>query len=384
MTAQPCVSLFDGAGAARGPVARMVMLSLALHLGLLAFVVSIRLSPRVQESLASYQVSLVTLPEPAPAPEAPPAPAAPAEARPTPAPSVKPAPPAPTKPRRAKDAAVMTPAPAKVNPTPTAPLARPAPPAIPAPRVSARARAPIAAPTLAAPLPGQVPRQKAPADDLGDLFQGVQAPAAPKLREMQAAPTASPVVKARRPADASPLDKDVQAILNKAQVPDVQVPAPARPAAATPSPSRPRPSLVEEVAAQLRAAPQPIPPSPSRSAVAAKPPSVKRPDTALQVPGANKALSQYLAVIQSRISALWTAPPVDFSGQPLQVVVRFRLHRSGSVTAVVVEKASGNGYYDDAGLRAVKAAQPLPPFPADFTELYLDAHFSFTVGEEAG
>ncbi|WP_447974063.1 TonB family protein [Nitrospira sp. Kam-Ns4a] len=391
MTAQSFFNWQEGFEAPRGPVARMLALSLALHLGLLAVALSVRINPKVQESLASYQVSLVTLPAPALAPTVPPAPElAPVALSPQPA-KAAPSPIAPA------PVAKPTPLPAVLAPAPPVrassarrePPARPAPPVALLPHVAVKPRAPIATPVVAAPAPGQVPPTKVPSDDLGDLLRGLQAPAAPKLEEMQAAPVASPMAKApARKPESSPLEKDVQALLSRAQVPDVPVPVPMK---LTPAPVRPRSSLLEEVTKQLQAAPpaqtrpSPAPAEPqARSAVAARPPLVTRPQTTLKVAGTNSALSQYLALIQNKISALWTAPPVNLSGKPLQVVIRFRLHRTGSVTAVEIERTSGNGYYDDAGLRAIKAALPLPPFPSSLTEPYLDAHFSFTVGEQEG
>ena len=97
-------------------------------------------------------------------------------------------------------------------------------------------------------------------------------------------------------------------------------------------------------------------------------------------PGSNV----YLAQVRRKISSMWSAPPVDVTAQLYSVVVKFRLHRDGSVTGVAVEQSSGNEYFDLAGKRAVVTANPLPVFPADLTESYFDAHFTFTVGEQNG
>ncbi|MER3422813.1 MAG: hypothetical protein C4293_05870, partial [Nitrospiraceae bacterium] len=56
---------------------------------------------------------------------------------------------------------------------------------------------------------------------------------------------------------------------------------------------------------------------------------------------------------------------------------------NGSIEDVTIEQTSGNEYYDLAGKRAVLSAR-LPEFPAEMPEPYLDAHFSFTVGEQSG
>lgn len=383
MTARSPLGLFD-LGTPRGPFARMAVLSLGLHLGLLAVLFAVRGTPKIQETLASYQVSLVSLPAPSPPPQ--PEVEQPREPTVPPPPAPKPAPVVKERVRAAPPPARPAPAPAPpVEAAPRASEPKPAPPPLPAPQVSVKPRAPIAAPSLAAPAPGQVPRRPERDEDLGDLLRGIQAPAAPKLKEVQAAPIASPVPKDRRAEAAPALDKDLREILQKAQVPDAPAPQPAR---GTPAPARRRLELTKEVNERLDAAQAVVPPA-AVTPVQAKPdlasaPTARTPAMAMEVPGASTAMSHYFGLIQAKISKMWTAPPVDVSGQSLRVVVRFRLHRSGTVTAVVVEQSSGNGYYDDAGLRAVKAAQPLPPFPPEFAEQSFEAHFSFTVGEPLG
>jgi TonB family protein len=90
----------------------------------------------------------------------------------------------------------------------------------------------------------------------------------------------------------------------------------------------------------------------------------------------------YLGLIQKRISNHWIAPQVDLSGSVLQVVIKFRLSKSGQVADIVVEQSSGNEYYDMAAKRAVMSASPLPAFPPDMGQASFDAHFSFFVGEQ--
>jgi colicin import membrane protein len=139
------------------------------------------------------------------------------------------------------------------------------------------------------------------------------------------------------------------------------------------------PSL-SELAKQLEEVQRPQP----KTAVASKPKPVAKPVTAIQVSGNESGLSRYLAIVQHKISEQWVAPPVGVADRSYQVVIRFRLHRSGRISDVLIERESGNGYYDDAGKRAVLSVGPLPPFPSYVTEEILETHFSFTVGEEAG
>lgn len=136
-------------------------------------------------------------------------------------------------------------------------------------------------------------------------------------------------------------------------------------------PTESKPALVEE-------------PQKPMSQVEAKTRSVKTVDTTLKVPGVAPGSNAYLARVRQRISSVWVAPPVDVAAQAYSVVVKFRLHRNGSVSGVAIEQSSGNEYYDLAGKRAVVNAEPLPGFPPELTESSFDAHFTFTVGEPNG
>ncbi len=157
------------------------------------------------------------------------------------------------------------------------------------------------------------------------------------------------------------------------------------------------PSLTEDVAKELdeelkkikrlevpKTAPPVEVPSKSAPQVEAKVQNAKSVDTTLKVPGMAQGSNAYLALVRQRISNSWSAPPLDMTGQAYVVVVQFRLHKNGSVTGVTIEQSSGNEYYDLAGKRAVLSANPLPVFPSDIADSYFDAHFTFTVGEPQG
>jgi TonB family protein len=156
-------------------------------------------------------------------------------------------------------------------------------------------------------------------------------------------------------------------------------PVPVPPPVPQTRPQTNQPSL-SELAKQLEEVQRPQP----KTAVASKPKPAVKPATAIRVSGDDSGLSRYLAIVQGKISEQWVAPPVDAAGRSYQVVIKFRLHRSGRISEVAVERESGNGYYDDAGKRAVLSVGQLPPFPVYVTDDALETHFSFTVGEENG
>lgn len=306
---------------------RAVAVSLALHLAVLAIAAWVRLPQHGERPLASIEISLASLPTP------------------------------PVKvidPQKVQQKVVEPP--------------KPSPPAksvpVPSPKL-----APVPAPIVPVP-------PKPSNDVMRDVMKGIELPPdAPKF------------------GDFSPTERPKK---SQMKLPDVPVVSETKEPASKVPDLKQRPSLTEDVNKELDEElkklktielPKPVQaevsPKPAPQ-VEAKVPSVKAVDTTLKVPGMAPGSNAYLGRVRQRISSFWNAPPVDVTGQTYVVVVQFRLHRNGSVTGVVIERSSGNEYYDLAGKRAVLGAVPLPIFPAELTEAYFDAHFTFTVGESQG
>ncbi|MEK6532330.1 MAG: cell envelope integrity protein TolA [Nitrospirota bacterium] len=320
---------------------RAVVWSVALHLGVFILVTWVRLPQHGERPLASIEISLASLPTP---------PVKTAE----PVKAVEP---------------VKTPVKQVETPVPTPPVkaAPVAPPVV---------QREVAAPSKAAQNP------------MRDLLKGIELPPdAPKFGDY------SPADKPKK------VQEPAVANVPKLKLPDVPVVSEAKVVTKKPAETKPRPSLTDELNRELDEELSKIkrPELPQESKVAhaesqptpapqleAKAPSVKAVDTTLKVPGMAPGSNVYLAQVRRKISSMWAAPPVDVTAQAYRVVVKFRLHRDGSVSGVAVEQSSGNEYFDLAGKRAVVTANPLPMFPADLTESYFDAHFTFSVGEQNG
>jgi protein TonB len=88
----------------------------------------------------------------------------------------------------------------------------------------------------------------------------------------------------------------------------------------------------------------------------------------------------YLRQVQSKISQKWEGQARD--GNQPQVV--FEIGRDGKVTGLKIEKSSGNPLYDQAALRAITEATPLPPLPEEFTESSLRVHLGFNYAGNRG
>jgi TonB family protein len=356
MTVDPYSNLLALAGGQQPvgqPVKWTFFVSLALHLCVLTLIFGLRFSPKLERPSSTYHVSLVTLPSTSRV-------TAPASLRPVEAEQAAPVPAPPTPSHvasagREASSALLPPAPAQMQPAaPPRQRVKEAPPKMPT------ATAPKVAPVPAFPSPQEMREVRRSAENpLRDALRGIELPPeAPKLGNVK--PTPAVAGKSIPP----PSQKEIQKLLSNLAVPDVTGSPKSLPE--VPQTSQARKSPADESNKQLQA----------------KVTGLKKPETGIEVPGV--APNRYLALIQSKISNQWIAPPVDLSGKSLRVVVRFRLDRTGNVSDIVIETSSGNGYYDDAGRRAVLKAGRLPSFPPEMTEPFLDTHFSFAVGEEAG
>lgn len=81
-------------------------------------------------------------------------------------------------------------------------------------------------------------------------------------------------------------------------------------------------------------------------------------------------VQRMLTLIESR----WYKPPVP-PGTTARV--RFTILRSGQVTGIALEASSGVPSFDRAALRALYAANPLPPLPPGYARSSITVHLTF-------
>jgi colicin import membrane protein len=77
---------------------------------------------------------------------------------------------------------------------------------------------------------------------------------------------------------------------------------------------------------------------------------------------------QYVGIVWSKVQKNWTLPPTLVPKENIETVIAVRIVRSGGLDLVNFEKRSGNRYFDDAALKAVKKSSPFPPFPNRLTD----------------
>ena len=82
-------------------------------------------------------------------------------------------------------------------------------------------------------------------------------------------------------------------------------------------------------------------------------------------------LDRMLALIESR----WFKPPVPLG---VGARARFTILRNGKLKGIALEETSGYPTFDRAVLRALYAANPLPPLPPAYMKSSLTVHLRFT------
>ena len=86
----------------------------------------------------------------------------------------------------------------------------------------------------------------------------------------------------------------------------------------------------------------------------------------------------YLYEIQSEIESAWVKPKgIEGGGEGAQTIVSIRILRSGEVDDVWVEEGSGNKFFDQSVIRAIRKSSPLPPLPPAVVGNSLEVGFRF-------
>jgi TonB family protein len=83
----------------------------------------------------------------------------------------------------------------------------------------------------------------------------------------------------------------------------------------------------------------------------------------------------YLVLVKYRIEANWQ-PPFNALGREVTTIY-FKIVNDGEVQDIKIESSSGNFSLDQAALRAVYSANPLPPLPSGSGLQHLGVHFEF-------
>jgi TonB family protein len=77
----------------------------------------------------------------------------------------------------------------------------------------------------------------------------------------------------------------------------------------------------------------------------------------------NAQTKEYIGVVWSRVKNNWTMPQALLPKENIETIIDVKISRSGALEHMGFEKRSGNRYFDDSTLRAVKKSSPFPPLP---------------------
>ena len=77
----------------------------------------------------------------------------------------------------------------------------------------------------------------------------------------------------------------------------------------------------------------------------------------------NAQTNEYIAVVWSRVKPNFTMPQSLLPEKNITAIIDIRIARSGALEYANFEKRSGNRFFDDSALRAVKKSSPFPPLP---------------------
>ncbi len=107
-------------------------------------------------------------------------------------------------------------------------------------------------------------------------------------------------------------------------------------------------------------------------------PVAKQPFSSLSVEAAKFPYMYYLNQIRKKISENWFFAKETGN---LRTVVYFRIKTNGEIDGPKLIEPSGDKYFDQICIRAVKLSEPFPPLPGGYLEEYLGVYFEFAFRE---
>jgi TonB family protein len=73
--------------------------------------------------------------------------------------------------------------------------------------------------------------------------------------------------------------------------------------------------------------------------------------------------NEYIGAIWVKVKQNWTMPQSLLPEKNITTVIDVKISRNGTLEYANFEKRSGNRYFDDSALRAVRKSSPFPPLP---------------------
>jgi colicin import membrane protein len=106
---------------------------------------------------------------------------------------------------------------------------------------------------------------------------------------------------------------------------------------------------------------------------------INQPGPASQTDNAqsNAKMNVYYSLIWSRIRGKWTLPQGILPRENIEAIIQAKILRNGTVVDLSFEKRSGNRYFDESAMKAIKKASPFPPLPDSIRDNNIDVGIRF-------
>jgi colicin import membrane protein len=98
-------------------------------------------------------------------------------------------------------------------------------------------------------------------------------------------------------------------------------------------------------------------------------------------PELNMQMKVYYSVVWSMIKENWALPEGILNDSNLETVIEAKILKNGSVANLTFEKQSGNRYFDESALKAIKKVGKFPPLPEWLNKPYIDVGIRFHSSE---
>jgi len=89
----------------------------------------------------------------------------------------------------------------------------------------------------------------------------------------------------------------------------------------------------------------------------------------------------YYSIIWSRIKEQWVLPKGILTDNNLEAIIDAKILRNGKLTDWSFEKKSGNKYFDESVVKAIKKASPFPPLPEWLNDSMIELGIRFHSSE---
>ncbi len=93
--------------------------------------------------------------------------------------------------------------------------------------------------------------------------------------------------------------------------------------------------------------------------------------------GMNMKMRVYYSLIWSKVRQEWVLPEGILHDDNLVAIIDAKILRNGKVDDVGFEKRSGNRYFDESAIKAIRKASPFPPLPEWIKDNYIEVGVRF-------